>query len=93
MFTTIKTTTKKNFSGIIIIILFGLFTRSLVNYAFNVNVFVDYSNPISIFYYLVFTIFSKILLIHIELFNFPVIPSFTTIKQLTKNIFLILKTI
>lgn len=79
--------TRKNFSFIIIIIISGFFSRHLVNIAFNANVFLDYFNPISLFYYLFFTIYSIILKANIHLFNFPVIPSFLTIKELTKNFF------
>jgi hypothetical protein len=61
-------------------------SRYLVNKVFDVNVFVYFTNSISIFYYLGFSIYSVIIKLNIQLFNFPVIPSFYTIIEFTKKL-------
>ena len=59
--------TFSNFLKVSIIFLLGLFSRYLVNHVWDVNVFVDYTNIISVFYYFIFSIF--VVLIN-DLFTF-----------------------
>lgn len=48
---------KINYRNILIIFVFGFVSRIIVNSYFDINVFYDYLNPVSIFYYLGFSSF------------------------------------
>ncbi len=73
---------KQNINKILIVFIVGLTSRILVNCIYNVNVFTDYFNTISIIYYMLMSIF--IVLIHeiITLFDINIIPysTFNNIK-------------
>ena len=62
-----------NISKIIIIFTVGFASRIFINEYFEINVFMDYLNSISIWFYLCFSIF--IVLIH-EFVNINIIPTF-----------------
>ncbi len=47
----------KYMSRIMILSIFGYFSRNWINNYFNINVFFDFFNPISLIYYLIFTVF------------------------------------
>src|ERR1700712_1360217 len=67
---------KPNLNKIVIIFIFGLTSRIFINYIYNVNVFIDYFNKVSIIYYVLFSIF--IVFIHevVTFFDINIIPSF-----------------
>lgn len=67
---------KSNLNKVILIFIFGFVTRALVYYTYNINVFIDYLNLVSLTYYFVFSIF--IVLIHeiVNFFDINIIPSF-----------------
>ena len=73
---------KPYFNKIIFIFIVGFISRVLVNYIYDVNVFLDYLNVVSLIYYIIMSIF--ICLIHeiIYFFNINIIPSFSIINEL-----------
>src|SRR6266498_465375 len=79
---------KQNINKILIVFIVGLTSRILVNWIYNVNVFTDYFNTISILYYMLMSIF--IVLIHeiVTLFDINIIPysTFNNIKINFTNI-------
>ena len=79
---------KQNINKILIVFIVGLTSRILVNCIYNVNVFTDYFNTISIIYYMLMSIF--IVLIHeiVTLFDINIIPysAFNNIKINFTNI-------
>lgn len=66
---------KSNFTKIIIIFLVGLSSRTLVHIIFDVNVFSDFTNYISLLYYFVFSIFAVLIYEILEYFKFCIIPN------------------
>ena len=67
---------KSNLNKILIIFIVGLTTRISINYIYNINVFVDYFNKISIIYYVsmsMFTVFIHEVITH---FNINIIPTY-----------------
>ena len=71
-----KVFNKSNLNKILIIFVVGFISRIFINYIYNINVFVDYFNKISIMYYVSMSMF--IVLIHeiITYFDINVIPSY-----------------
>lgn len=72
----IKIFNRHNFTKIVIIFLFGLSSRFLVNYYLGVNVFTDFTNFISLTYYFGFSTFIVIIHEIVDLFHLSIIPSF-----------------
>src|SRR5450432_510241 len=71
-----KNFTKSNISKILIIFTVGLITRILVSFYYDVNVFREYYESISIIYYSVMAIFIVVLSELFTYFNLNIIPSF-----------------
>jgi hypothetical protein len=65
---------KRNLSKVFIIFVVGFFSRLLINYYFDLNVFVDYLNIVSLFYYFLMSCF--IISVH-NLFDFFDLSSIT----------------
>jgi hypothetical protein len=67
---------KPNLNKILIVFIIGLSSRILVNYIYNVNVFIDYFNKVSIIYYVLMSMF--IVAIHevVSYFDINIIPSY-----------------
>ena len=65
-----------NLTKVFIIFIVGLFSRVLVNQFFDLNVFLEFSNNISLIYYFLMSLF--IVLVHelVGYFQFNIIPSF-----------------
>jgi hypothetical protein len=65
---------KPNLNKILIIFVVGLTSRILINYIYNINVFIDYFNKVSIIYYVLMSMF--IVLIHevVTYFDINIIP-------------------
>lgn len=73
----------KNITKIIIIFTIGLSTRIIINNYYNINVFNDYSNKVSIIYYLLFSGFVVITNNIIDIYDISIIPKFNVnINQL-----------
>ena len=53
---------KPNLNKILIVFVIGLISRIFINYIYNINVFIDYFNKVSIIYYILMFMF--IVLIH-----------------------------
>jgi len=70
-----------NFTKVFIIFVLGFLSRGFVNAFFDVNVFFDFTNSISLTYYFSFSIFIVILHDLIELFQFSIIPSFAVLSD------------
>lgn len=68
---------RSNLNKIILIFILGLLTRTFVYHIYNVNVFTDYLNTISLIYYTIFSMF--IVLVHdiVDFFNVNIIPSYS----------------
>jgi hypothetical protein len=78
--------TRANLNKAIIIFIVGLITRILIGLNYNVNVFSDYFNSISITYYISFSFF--IVLVHeiVPYFDIDIIPShFTNLYSIIRN--------
>jgi hypothetical protein len=57
----LKIFNKKSIIKIFIIFIVGFIIRITVNYAYNINVFIDYTNMISIFYYYFMALFAVVI--------------------------------
>jgi hypothetical protein len=68
--------TKPNLNKIIIIFIAGFISRVLIVYFYNVNVFFEYLNIISILYYSFMSFFIVIVHEVINYFEFNIIPAF-----------------
>jgi hypothetical protein len=68
--------TKSNLNKIIIIFIAGFISRVLIVYFYNVNVFFEYLNIISILYYSFMSFFIVIVHEVINYFEFNIIPAF-----------------
>jgi hypothetical protein len=68
--------TKPNLNKIIIIFIAGFISRVLIVYFYNVNVFFEYLNIISILYYSFMSFFIVIVHEFINYFEFNIIPAF-----------------
>ena len=66
--------TRDNLCKIFVIFVFGFVSRLLINSYFDINVFIEFLNPISVLYYMFFSSF--IVMIH-EFINFNSLPSFS----------------
>jgi hypothetical protein len=66
---------KSNINKILIIFIVGLTSRIIINYIYNINVFIDYFNKVSIIYYILMSTF--IVLVHevVTYFDVNIIPS------------------
>lgn len=65
-----------NFSKVLVIFVVGFVTRVLINYVYDINVFVDYLNTISLTYYGMMSIFIVLvneLFVYIDLKSLPLI--------------------
>ena len=82
---------KYNFSKVVIIFIVGLSSRIIVSYMYNVNVYLDYFNCVSLTYYIIFSLFIVISHELVHYFEFTLIPtSFSIIQSfinLKTNIF------
>ena len=67
---------RSNLNKILIIFIVGFTSRVLINYIYNINVFVDYFNKISIVYYISMSLFTVIIHEVITYFNINIIPSY-----------------
>ena len=67
---------KINITKVLIIFIVGFISRILVNSFFNINVFLDYLNSISVIYYAIMSIFIVVIHEVISYFNINIIPSF-----------------
>jgi len=68
--------TTKNLNKVLIIFILGFSFRVFIGYIYNINVFIEYLNPISILYY---TLMSSLdIIVHeiVRYFDFNFIPSF-----------------
>jgi|SRR5215469_13552585 len=76
---------KSNINKILIIFVVGLTSRILINNIYNINVFSDYFNKVSIIYYVLMSIFIVSIREVITYFNINIIPSFIfdSIKYVT----------
>lgn len=79
------TFTRKNITKIIIIFSVGLSTRIFINDYYDINVFNDYFNKISIIYYLFLSSFIVSLNNIIDTYNIYIIPNFSTIISQFKS--------
>jgi hypothetical protein len=70
-----KIFTKPNLNKVIIIFIVGFISRFFVGNIYKVNVYLEYLNVISVFYYLCMSIFIVILHELIDYFGFNIIPS------------------
>lgn len=63
-----------NISKVLIIFIFGLISRVIVNYIYEINIFLDYTPIVSLTYYAIFAFF--VVLVHelVTYFNFSIIP-------------------
>jgi hypothetical protein len=70
-----KILNKSNINKILIIFIVGLTSRIIINYIYNINVFIDYFNKVSIIYYILMSTF--IVLVHevVTYFDVNIIPS------------------
>src|SRR5258708_6243998 len=66
---------KSNPNKILIIFIVGFTSRIFINYIYNVNVFIDYFNKISIIYYVLMSMFTVLIHEIITHFNINVIPA------------------
>lgn len=65
---------KVNLSKIIFIFFFGFISRIIINYLYNINVFIDYLHPFSIAYYFVFASFIVFINELFSTFNLSIFP-------------------
>lgn len=65
---------RSNFIKFVLIFSFGFFSRFLVNDFFNINVFIDYTNNISLIYYMFFGVFIVFVHEFVSLFDFVLFP-------------------
>lgn len=63
-------------SKILIIFVLGFISRLLVNQIYNVNVFVDFVNIVSILYYIFMSVFITCVNTFVDLFGLNIIPTF-----------------
>ena len=72
----IKIFNRQNFTKLVIIFTLGLIYRGLVNSYFDVNVFTDFTNFISLLYYFAFS--TSIALVHeiVDFFHLSIFPNF-----------------
>ena len=70
-----------NFTKVVIIFVVGLSSRILVNHIYNVNVYLDYFNYVSLTYYIIFSLFIAISHELVNYFEFSLIPSYFNIHQ------------
>ena len=66
---------KSNLNKILIIFIVGFTSRIFINYMYNVNVFIDYLNKISVIYYVLMSMFTVLIHEIITHFNINVIPA------------------
>lgn len=83
--------TKNNVSKILIIFTVGLITRIIISNSYNVNVFIEFFNKISIIYYSLMSIFVVVLNEVFTYFELNILPQFifeffTLLRGLTFNI-------
>jgi hypothetical protein len=74
---------KKSIIKIFIIIIVGFIIRITVNYAYNINVFIDYTNMISIFYYYFMALFAVV--INEINYQFPISSFFGYVFSVVKK--------
>lgn len=79
---------KPNLNKILIIFIVGFTSRIFINYMYNINVFVDYLNKVSIIYYVSMSMFTVLIHEIITFFNINIIPSyaFNSINYIIKVI-------
>jgi len=77
---------KSNRNKFIFIFILGFVSRVFVNNVYNVNVFLDYLNQVSVLYYLFFSLFIIIAHEFIDYFSINFIPSFSFISGMYKII-------
>src|SRR5438270_5560433 len=68
-----KVFNKTNLSKVLIIFIIGFISRSIINYTYEVHVFLDYTNSISIMYYTFMAFISIVIHELINYFNLPTI--------------------
>jgi hypothetical protein len=66
---------KPNLNKILIIFIVGFTSRIFINYIYNVNVFIDYFNKISIIYYVLMSMFTVLIHEVTTHFNINIIPT------------------
>jgi hypothetical protein len=76
---------KKSIIKIFIIIIVGFIIRITVNYAYNINVFIDYTNIISIIYYYFMALFVVTINEVISQFQFPLSSFFSNVFSVIKK--------
>src|SRR2546430_2048160 len=70
---------KVTFTKVIILFVVGLFSRVFINYFYGVNVFVEYTNVISLYYYgfmSLFVVFINEVVVYFELDLFTLLGNF-----------------
>lgn len=77
---------RPNLNKVILIFIFGFSTRALVYHIYNVNVFVDYLNLVSILYYFIFSMFIVLLHEIVNYFDINIIPSFSNLYTNFSNL-------
>jgi hypothetical protein len=77
-----KIFTKSNLNKVIIIFIVGFISRVFIVNIYNVNVYFDYFNCISILYYSFMSCFIVVVHELINCFNVNIIPSFSFIKEM-----------
>ncbi len=70
---------RSNRNKIILVFILGFVTRVFVNNVYNVNVFLDYLDQISLIYYLFFSLFIIIIHEFVDYFHINLFPSLSII--------------
>lgn len=76
---------KYNITKIIIIFVFGFISRLVINYYFEINVFVDMFNYISFLYYLSFSTFVVFVHEYFNIYNISIVPDLFSISKNSFN--------
>lgn len=69
---------RETITKVFIIFIFGFASRIIINCIYDINVFIEFTNIISILYYLVFAMFTVLVHEFVSYFNFVIIPSILT---------------
>lgn len=76
-----------NFSKVLVIFVVGFVTRVLINYVYDINVFVDYLNTISLTYYGMMSIFIVLVNELFTYFEFKLLPKISLFPSITVQVF------
>jgi hypothetical protein len=74
----------KNLNKVLILFIIGFSSRVIIGHIYDINVFSDYLNPISIIYYIFMSLLSVLVHEVVSFFNFSIIPSYVLEILFTK---------